>query len=113
MAEIIYKNSKINSFRAVKSFLPKNFKEGTTKEQQAVLLNTIELYNRRRKITKLFEHKNIKPSDYPHNAKPEPDEHDRVKEFKPKKADGVEKSEQKSVESVAERVKKRRKKYDE
>ena len=31
----------------------------------------MKLCNSRNKITKLFEDKNIKPSDFPHNAKSE------------------------------------------
>ena len=34
----------------------------------------MKLYHDRNKITKLFEAKNIKPSDYPHSAKSEPQE---------------------------------------
>ena len=34
----------------------------------------MKLYNDRNKIIKLFEDKNIKPSDYPDNAKSEPEE---------------------------------------
>ena len=48
-----------------------------------------------------------------HNAKSELDEYDTVQEFEPKKSDGAEKSEQKSVEGIAERVKLRRQKSDE
>ena len=48
-------------------------------------------YNGRNKTIKLFENKNIKPSDYPHNAK-----------FKPEEFE----------ESIAERTKVRRRKSD-
>ena len=114
MEKIIYNSSRKIPLRSIKFFFSKNFKEGTTKEQKAVLLNAVKLYDGTSKIIiRLFENKDIKPNDYPHNAKSELDEHDRVEEFKPKKSDGVEKSKRKSVESIAERVKSRRQKSDE
>ena len=114
MEKIIYNSSRKIPLRSIKIFFSKNFKEGTTKEQKAVLLNAVKLYDGTSKIIiRLFENKDIKPNDYPHNAKSELDEHDRVEEFKLKKSDGVEKSKRKSVESIAERVKSRRQKSDE
>ena len=59
-------------------------------------------YNDRNKIIKLFEDKNIMPSNYAPDAKSEPEEYD-----------GVEKSEQKCDESIGERVILRRQKSDE
>ena len=56
----------------------------------------MKLCNGRNKIIKLFEDKNIKPSDFPHNAKSEPEEF-----------------ETKLEESIAERTKMRRQKFDE
>ena len=38
----------------------------------------MNLYNDRNKIIKLFEHKNIMPSNYAQEAKYEPEEHDGV-----------------------------------
>ena len=72
----------------------KSFKEGTSKEQKDALLNAIRLYDGRSKITRLFENKDIEPSDYPHNAKSEPEESE-PKEYE---------------ESIAERTKIRRQK---
>ena len=61
----------------------------------------MNLYNGRNKIIKLFEDKNILPSNYPHTAKSEPKEYDEVQE-----------PEQKFDESIGERVKLRRQKED-
>ena len=54
----------------------------------------MNLYNYRNKIIKLFEDKNIMSSNYALDA-----------ESEPQKYDGVKESEQKSVESIGERVK--------
>ena len=62
----------------------------------------MNLYNDRNKIIKLFEDKNIMPSNYALDPKYEPEEYDRV-----------EKSKQKFDESIEERVKLRRQKSDE
>ena len=46
MAKKVYNNSnnnKRNPLKSIKSFFPKNFKEGTTKEQKAVLLDAVKL----------------------------------------------------------------------
>ena len=83
MVRIIYNNN-------IRSFFPKNFKEGTIKEQKAVLLDAIKLYDGRSKIIRLFENKNIKPSNYPHNAKFELDEHNIKEKFEPKEYHGAE-----------------------
>ena len=84
MARIILRNSKEKPLISIKTFFPKNFKEGILKEQKDALLNAAKVYDSRRKIIKLFEDKNIKPNDYPYNAKSEPDDEcDRVKEFEP------------------------------
>ena len=48
------------------------------------MLNPIKLYDGRSKILKFFEDKNIKPSNYPHNAKFEAEEYDGLEVFKPK-----------------------------
>ena len=112
MAKMIYNNSKRNLLKSTKSLFTKNFKEGTTKEQRAVLLDAIKLYDGRSKIIRLFENKNIKPSNYPHNAKFEPDEHN-IEEKSEKKYDGGKKSEQKSLKSIGERRKLRKQKSNE
>ena len=39
MAKIIHKNCKEKPFRSIKTFFPKNFKEGTLKEQEVVKCN--------------------------------------------------------------------------
>ena len=51
----------------------------------------MNLYNGRNRIIKLFEDKNIMPSNYAQDAKSEPEEYD-----------GVEKSDQKFDESIGE-----------
>ena len=56
----------------------------------------MKLYNVRNKIITLFEEQNIKPSDYPHNSKSEPEEFDK---FEPE-----------LEESIAEKTKMRRQK---
>ena len=61
----------------------------------------MQLYNYGNKIIRLFENKNITPFVYAHNAK-----------FELKEYDGVEKSEQKTEESIGKRVKLRRQKAD-
>ena len=58
------------------------------------MLNAIKLYDGRSKIIRPFEKKDIKPSDYPHNAKFEQDEYDEVEKFEPKEYE----------ESIGERV---------
>ena len=68
MAKIIYNNNKRNPLKSIKTFFPKNFKEGTTQKQKAVMLDAIKLYDSRRKIIRLFENKDIKPSNYAHIA---------------------------------------------
>ena len=58
-------------------------------------MNKMKLHNDRNKIIKLFEDKNSKPSEYPHNAISEPEEFEEFEagEFE---------------ESIAERTKMRR-----
>ena len=100
MAKIIYKNSKEKPLKSIKRIFPKKFKEGTSKEQEDVLSNTIKLYYGRSKIIGLFENKDIEPSDYPHNVKSGPEE------FEPEKYDRVEESEPEEFEeSIEERIK--------
>ena len=67
----------------------------SNKEKDA-LLNTINLYNGRNKITELFESKSITPSMYAYDAK----------------SDEVKESEQKFDKSIGERVKLRRQNAD-
>ena len=62
----------------------------------------MNLYNDRNKIIKLFEDKDIMPSNYAIDAKFEPEEYDRVK-----------KSEQKFSKGTGERTKSRRQKSNE
>ena len=71
----------------------------------------MKLYNGRSKIIRPFENKDIKPSNYPHNAKFESKEYHKVEEFKPENYDRVEKSEQKSEKSIGERVKLKKQKF--
>ena len=78
------------------------------------MLNAIKLYDGRSKIIRLFENKDIKPSDFPHNAKFKPEKYDKVEEFEREKYDTVEESKQKFEESMGKRVKlKRQNKSDE
>ena len=71
----------------------------------------MKLCNGRKKIIELFEDKNIKPSDFPHNAKSEPEEFEReefeLEEFEP------EEFEPEFEESITERTKMRKQKFDE
>ena len=53
----------------MKTFFPKKWNEDILKEAKYVLLNTLKLYDGRRKIIKLFESKNIKTSDFLYNTK--------------------------------------------
>ena len=65
----------------------------------------MKVYNGRNKIIKLFEDNIIKPSNYPHNAKFEPDEY-----YEPEEYDGVEKSKQKFEEGTGGKTRIRRQK---
>ena len=71
----------------------------------------MKLYNGRKKIIELFEDKNIKPSDFPHNAKSGPEELEpeefELEEFEPEEFDPE------FGESIAERTKMRKQKFDE
>ena len=108
MAKIILKNSKEKLFKKVKTFFQKNFKYGILEEQKDVLLNAVRLYDSRSKIIKLFENKNIKSSNYPHNAKSElilePKEYESEK-YEPEEYEAKE-----FEETVAGRTKLRRQK---
>ena len=66
------------------------------KQQKDVLLNAMNLYNGRNKFIKIFESKDITPSMYAYDAKP----------------DVAEESEQKFDESIEERVKLKRQEAD-
>ena len=76
----IFLDTKKNPNIGIKSFFPIKFHKFISGEQTNVLLNTIQLYNGRNKIIKLFEDKNITYSAYALNAKSEPEEYDGVKE---------------------------------
>ena len=103
-ARTIFKHGKENPLKSVKTYYAKNFREGISKEQKDVLLNAIKFNDGRSKIIKLFEDKNIKLSNYHHNAKFQPEEYDGVEEFEPKEYE----------ESIGEIIKLRRlKKSDE
>ena len=69
-ANKIILSTKTNPRKEIKSF-PKNCKEGTLEDQRNILINSMRLYNGRNKIIKLFEDRNIKPTDYSYNAKSE------------------------------------------
>ena len=105
IAKIIYNNSQRNPLKSLRSFFPKNFKEGTAKERKAVLLDATKVYDGRTKIIRLFENSSIKPSNYPHNVKFEPDEHNIEGKFEPKEYDGVK-------NSIGERTKSGKQKYN-
>ena len=76
----------------------------------------MKLCNGRKKIIELFEDKNIKPSDFPHNAKSEPEEFER-EEFEPEEFEleefEPEEFEPEFEESITERTKMRKQKSDE
>ena len=65
----------------------------------------MKLYNGRNNIIKLFENNIIKGSNYPHNAKFEPDEY-----YEPEEYDGVEISKQEFEEGTGENTTIRRQK---
>ena len=73
MTKMILKNNKEKPLRSIKTFFQKKLKEDILKELKDVLLNEIKLYDGKSKIIKLFEDKNIKPSNFPHNAKSKPE----------------------------------------
>ena len=70
-AKEILCNCNKNPRSGIKSFFPKNFEKDIDKDQKNTLLNAMGLCNDKNMIIKLFEDKNIKPSDYPYNAKSE------------------------------------------
>ena len=92
----IFLNRKTNPKKRNKKLLSKNFKENILEDQKNILINAMKLCNGKNKIIKLYEDKNIKPSNFSHNAKSEPEEF-----------------ETKIEESIAERTKMRRQKFDE
>ena len=98
----VFLDTKKNSKKNIRSLLPHKFREYISNKEKDVLLNTMNLYNGRNKIIKLFESEDITPSMYAYDAKSEPEIYD-----------GVKRSEQKSVESIGARVKLRKQKSDE
>ena len=104
--QILY-NCKKNPRRGIKSFFSKSFEKNIDKDQKNALLNAISLCNGRNTTIKLFKEKNIKPSDYPYNAKSEELEEKSELESK---SDLESQSELESEfeESVAERTKMKR-----
>ena len=97
MTKMILKNNKEKPLRSIKTFFQKKLKEDILKELKDVLLNEIKLYDGKSKIIKLFEDKNIKPSNFPHNAKSKPEP----------------KYEPKFEETIADKIKRRKKIKDE
>ena len=69
------------------------------------MLDATKVYDGRTKIIRLFENSSIKPSNYPHNVKFEPDEHNIEGKFEPKEYDGVK-------NSIGERTKSGKQKYN-
>lgn len=53
-------------------------------KQKDVLLNAIKLYDERSNIIKLFEDKNIKPSNYLYDAEFEPELIPKLEKYEPK-----------------------------
>ena len=51
------------TIKKYKNFLSKNIQRGPFKKTKSVLLNAIKLYDGKSKIIKLFEDKNIEPSN--------------------------------------------------
>ena len=70
-AKKVFLNTRENPRREIKSFFPPKFKEYLPKDQQSVFLNAVNVYNDRNKIIKLFEDKNIMPSNYSLDPKSE------------------------------------------
>ena len=98
----VFLDTKKNSKKSIRSLLPHKFREYISNKEKDVLLNTMNLYNGRNKIIKLFESEDITPSMYAYDAKSEPEIYA-----------GVKRSEQKSVENIGGRVKLRKQKSDE
>ena len=95
-AKKVFLDTKKNSKKLIRSFLPDKFREYISNKEKDVLLNAMNLCNGRNKIIKLFESKDVIPSMYTYDAK----------------SDAVAESEQKFDKSVGERVKLRRQKAD-
>ena len=95
-AKKVFLDTKRNFKKGIRTFLPDKFRESISNKEKGVLLNTMNLYNGRNKIIKLFESKDITHFMYAYDAK----------------SDGVEESEQKFEESIGEIVKLRRQKAD-
>ena len=95
-AKKVFVDTKKNSKKLIRSFLPDKCREYISNKEKDVLLNATNLYNGRNKIIKLFESKDVIPSMYTYDAK----------------SDAVAESEQKFDKSVGERVKLRRQKAD-
>ena len=95
-AKKVLLDTKKNSKKGIRSFLPDKFREYISNKEKGFLFNAMNLYNGRNKIINLSKSKDITPTIYAYDAK----------------SDGVEESEQTFDESIGERVKLRRQKAD-
>ena len=78
-ADQIFLDGKTIPKKEIKGFFPKNLIEDILEDQKNILINAMKVYNCRKKIIRLFEDKNIKPSSFPVDAESEPEEYEPEK----------------------------------